>query len=132
MKYLLDTNIVSDLMHDPQGRVFASIARLGEQNVFTSIMVVSEIRYGIVKRGSQRLAEQFRRIFEGLHVERFEAPADERYAAIRDLTRRSGKSVGQMDLLIAAHAMALDAIMVTGNAREFSYVPGLKVENWLK
>ena len=132
MKYLLDTNIVSDMMHDPQGRVAASIGRVGEQNVFTSIMVVSEIRYGIAKRGSRRLAEQFRRVFEGLHVERFDAPADEHYAAIRDATKRRGTSVGQMDLLIAAHAIALDAILVTGNEREFSYVPGLKVENWLK
>jgi tRNA(fMet)-specific endonuclease VapC len=132
MKYLLDTNIVSDMMHNPQGRVMASIARVGEDNVFTSILVVSEVRYGIEKRGSQRLANRLLEILEGLPVERFEAPADEHYAFVRNATKSRGTNVGQMDLLIAAQARALDVILVTGNEREFSYVPGLKVENWLK
>ena len=132
MRYLLDTNIVSDMMNNPQGRVMASIAEIGEDSVFTSILVVSEIRYGIEKRGSQKLAIRLQEILEGLPVERFEAPADEHYAFIRNATKKKGTSVGQMDLLIAAHALALDAILVTGNEREISYVPGLKIENWLK
>jgi tRNA(fMet)-specific endonuclease VapC len=132
MRYLLDTNIVSDMMNNPQGRVMASIAEVGEDRVFTSILVVSEIRYGIEKKGSQKLVVRLREILEGLPVERFETPADEHYAFIRNATKKNGTSVGQMDMLIAAHAQALDAILVTGNEREFSYVPGLKIENWLK
>ena len=132
MRYLLDTNIISDMMHDPRGRVMASIAKVGETNVFTSIFVVSEVRYGIEKSGSQKLAIRLRDILEGLSVERFEAPADQHYATIRNATKKAGTNVGQMDLLIASHALALDAVLVTGNEREFSYVPGLKIENWLK
>jgi tRNA(fMet)-specific endonuclease VapC len=132
MKYLLDTNIVSEMMNNPQGRVMSLIADVGEDNVFTSIIVLSEIRYGIEKKGSQRLVTRLREILEVLPVERFEAPVDEHYAFIRNETRKRGTNVGQMDILIAAHALALDAILVTANEMEFSYVPGLKIENWLK
>jgi tRNA(fMet)-specific endonuclease VapC len=132
MRYLLDTNIVSEMMNNPQGRIMASISDVGEDKVFTSILVVSEIRYGIEKKGSQRLVIRLSQNLEELTVERFEAPADEHYAFIRNETRKKGTNVGQMDMLIAAHAMALGAILVTGNARELSYVPGLKIENWLK
>jgi tRNA(fMet)-specific endonuclease VapC len=132
MRYLLDTNIVSEMMNNPQGRIMAAISDVGEDKVFTSILVVSEIRYGIEKKGSQKLVIRLSQILEELPVERFEAPADGHYAFIRNETRKKGTNVGQMDMLIASHARALNAILVTGNEKEFSYVPGLKIENWLK
>lgn len=132
MRYLLDTNCVSDMMHNPQGKILGHLSRVGEKDVFTSIIVVAEIRYGIEKRGSKKLAARLDQVLGVLPVERFEAPADERYGWLRHETKKAGKSVGSMDMLIAAHALALDATLVTGNERELSYVPGLKIENWLK
>jgi tRNA(fMet)-specific endonuclease VapC len=62
----------------------------------------------------------------------FDAPTDRAYARTRQALERSGASVSANDLLIAAHALALDCILVTDNEREFSRVPGLRVENWLR
>ncbi|MCM2475939.1 type II toxin-antitoxin system VapC family toxin [Rhizobium sp. CG5] len=132
MKYLLDTNIVSDIMHNPQGRVVSKITEVGDAEIFTSIIVVSEIRFGIEKRGSKKLAARLASILEVLPVETFEPPADEHYGMIRALTESLGLRVGDMDLLIAAQALSLGATVVTGNEREFSHVPNLKIENWLR
>jgi tRNA(fMet)-specific endonuclease VapC len=132
VRYLLDTNIVSDIIHNPQGRVVQRIAQVGEDLVFTSILVVSEIRFGIAKSQSKRLAKRLVEILDVFPVERFEGPADEHYAAIRAALEGIGRKIGQMDMLIAGHALALDAVLVTANEGEFSRVPGLKVENWLR
>ncbi|KAA0700985.1 type II toxin-antitoxin system VapC family toxin [Neorhizobium sp. P12A] len=132
MRYLLDTNIVSDVMHNPQGRVVQRIAQVGEDLVFTSILVVSEIRFGIAKSQSKRLAKRLVEMLDVFPVEKFEGPADEHYAVIRAALEGIGRKIGQMDMLIAGHALALDAVLVTANEGEFSRVPGLKVENWLR
>lgn len=132
MRYLLDTNIVSDMMRNPQGRVFQRIAKVGEDAVLTSIIVSCEVRFGIEKRQSQKLAKRFSDVFGTLRVERLDKTAEGHYADIRTRLEAMGNPIGQMDMLIAAHALALDAIVVTDNEREFSRVPGLKVENWLR
>lgn len=132
MRYLLDTNIVSDMMRNPLGRVFQRIAEVGEDTVFTSIIVSCEVRFGIEKRQSKKLAKRFSDVFGSLQVVRLDTSAEEHYAATRTKLEALGLPIGQMDMLIAAHALALDAVVVTDNEREFSRVPGLKVENWLR
>ncbi|SCX24394.1 MULTISPECIES: type II toxin-antitoxin system VapC family toxin [Agrobacterium] len=132
MRYLLDTNIVSDMMNNPQGKVFQRVAEIGEDGVFTSIIVASEVRFGIEKRQSKKLANRFADVFGVLGVEKYDVRADEHYAVIRSRLEEMGTPIGQMDMLIAAHALALDAVVVTDNEREFSRVPGLRVENWLR
>lgn len=131
MTYLLDTNIISALMKEPKGRVARKIAEVGEKNVVTSVIVIAEIKYGIWKSQSRRLADQFERISGELAQRPFDAPADERYAVIRTATERKGLTVSQNDLLIAAQCLALDATLVTDD-RIFPEIPGLKVENWLR
>lgn len=132
MRYLLDTNIVSEMMHHPQGRVTAQIVKTGQEFVFTSIVVVSELRFGVEKRGSRKLADRLHDILSALPVKGLDAPSDEHYAKIRAVLERQGELIGQNDLFIAAHALAVDAVLVTANEREFSRVPGLKIENWLR
>lgn len=61
-----------------------------------------------------------------------EMPADEAYASVRLALEKIGKPIGTNDLLIAAHALALDATLVTDNESEFARIPGLKIENWLR
>lgn len=131
MTYLLDTNIVSDLMKFPTGAVAQHLQGLDVEKVCTSIIAVAEIKYGIVKSGSQRLAKQFAQIEPVLRVESFSQPAEVHYARIRNETESIGLTVSQNDLLIAAHAEALDAVLVTDD-RIFLHIPGLKVENWLR
>ena len=131
MRYLLDTNIVSDAMNNPNGRVAARLMRLADDEAFTSIIVAGELRYGTLKKGSKRLARNLDLMMERLDVVPFEAPAEQSYAEVRLALEQKGKPIGQNDTLIAAHALSLDATVVTDNTRHFSEVPGLKIENWL-
>jgi tRNA(fMet)-specific endonuclease VapC len=130
--FLLDTNIVSDLMRDPGGRVSRRIARAGEQNVCTSVIVAAEMRYGIAKRGSARLLTQLETIFLRLEILPLEPPSDIVYGDLRARLERAGTLIGPNDLLIASQALALDLTLVTDNEREFSRVPDLRIENWLR
>ena len=107
MRYLLDTNIVSDLVRNPQGKVAQRIRRVGEGNVCTSIVVAAELRYAAEKKGSVRLAAQLETILGALEVLAFEAPCDRVYGAIRTQLEKAGRIIGANDLLIAAHALAL-------------------------
>ena len=132
MRYLLDTNILSDLIRHPQGRVAEQIRHVGEGEVCTSIIVAAELRFGAAKRGSARLAQQLETVLSVLDVVPFEQPADEAYGAIRARLELAGTPIGGNDLLIAAHAKALGCTVVTDNEREFRRVEGLACENWLR
>jgi tRNA(fMet)-specific endonuclease VapC len=131
-RFLLDTNIVSDLVRDPSGCVSRGIARAGEQNVCTSVIVAAEMRYGIAKRGSARLLTQLETIFLRLEILPLEPPSDIVYGDLRARLERAGTLIGPNDLLIASQALALDLTLVTDNEREFSRVPDLRIENWLR
>jgi tRNA(fMet)-specific endonuclease VapC len=130
-RYLLDTNIISDLIRNPKGKVAKHIARVGENNVCTSIIVAAELRYGCAKSGSKRLLEAVENLLGELDVLSLDGPADAEYGRIRAELERKGSPIGGNDLLIAAHALAIEATMVTANVAEFARVDGLNVQNWL-
>jgi tRNA(fMet)-specific endonuclease VapC len=132
IRYLLDTNILSDLVRQPQGTVVARIAEKGEKTVCTSIVVAAELRFGAAKSGSKKLVERVDLILSALEILPLEAPADRHYGDLRHHLARQGTLIGPNDLLIAAHALSENLTVVTANAGEFSRVPGLKVENWLE
>jgi tRNA(fMet)-specific endonuclease VapC len=129
--YLLDTNILSHLVRQPQGPVTARIAEVGEENVLTSIIVACELRYGAAKRGSRKLTRQVETVLGAIAVLPLEAGTDRHYAAIRTALEKKGTPIGANDMLIAAQARAIEAVCVTDNVAEFKRVPALKVENWL-
>lgn len=129
-RFLLDTDTVSDLVRNPGGPVARMVAQHGEATVCTSIVVVAELRFGARKRGSMRLERQLESVLRGLDVLPLEPPADSRYAELRVALERAGTPIGPNDMLIAAHALALDLILVTGNTREFSRIPALLALNW--
>jgi len=128
---MLDTNIVSDLIRNPQGRAAKRIAKLGEDNICTSIIVAAELRYGCAKSGSKRLLKAVEDLLGEIKVLPFDVPADAEYGGIRSELEAAGKPVGGNDLLIAAHACAIGATIVTANTDEFRRIRGLIVENWL-
>lgn len=130
--YLLDTNILSHLVRQPQGRVAERIAAVGEANVLTSVIVACELRYGAAKRGSRRLSRQIEVILGALTIRPLESDVERVYASIRVTLERKGTPIGAHDMLIAAHARAIDAVCVTDNVAEFKRVPALRVENWLR
>ena len=130
-RYMLDTNIISDLVKNPRGKAAKRIARVGETNVCTSIIVAAELRYGCAKRGSTRLLKAVEDLLGEIPVLPFDVPADAAYGGIRAALEAAGRPIGANDLLIAAHAQATGATIVTANAEEFKRIRGLKVENWL-
>jgi tRNA(fMet)-specific endonuclease VapC len=132
MRFLLDTNIVSDLVRHPRGKIADRISEVGEDDVCTSIVVAAELRYGAAKRNSSRLTAQLEAVLGALEVIALEAPADAMYGLIRANLERTGQPIGANDLLIAAHALALDLTVVTDNERGFLRVEDLRVENWLR
>ena len=130
-QYLLDTNILSDLIRNPTGPVAQRIRMGGEQTVCTSLVVAAELRFGARKRGSKRLGEQLEAVLGAMDVLPLESPCDQHYANLRWTLEREGTPIGGNDMLIAAQALALGLILVTHNRREFDRIPGLDVEDWL-
>ena len=130
-RYLLDTNILSELLRNPRGLVSKRLAVVGEATVCTSIVVACELRFGARKKGSTRLAERVDEVLASLEVLALDKESDRHYAEIRTHLGRKGQPIGSNDLLIAAHTLALDLILVTDNIDEFGRVPGLAIENWL-
>ena len=123
MSYLLDTNILSDLVRNPHGRVAEHIREVGDVRICTSIIVASELRYGAAKRESPRLTRQLDAVLDVLDALPFEAPADITYG---------GQPIGGNDLLIAAQTLTLRYTLVTDNDGEFSRIDDLERENWLR
>lgn len=131
-RFLLDTNILSDMVKHPTGKAAKKIASVGESAICTSIIVASELRYGSVKKGSAALSSRIEALLTAIDVLPLEPGADVRYGEIRNTLEKAGTPIGANDLLIAAQALSLELTLVTDNVREFSRVPGLVVENWLQ
>lgn len=128
---MLDTNIVSELARRPHGTVARKIAEAGSDTICVSIICAAELRYGCAKKGSQKLTAQIEAILGAVQIPPFNAPADVEYGRLRASLESAGTPIGPNDMLIAAHALALDAVLVTANTAEFARVSGLTVENWI-
>jgi tRNA(fMet)-specific endonuclease VapC len=129
--YLLDTNILSDLVKHPTGKIFAKIQGVGEEKVCTSVIVACELRFGAEKSNSSRLKDRIALILDNINIQSLEPSVNNYYADIRTYLELKGIPIGGNDLIIAVHAISLDLILVTANVREFSRIPNLKIENWL-
>jgi tRNA(fMet)-specific endonuclease VapC len=133
-RYLLDTNILSDLVKHPAGCVAARISRFSPDelhDVATSIIVAAEMRYGAAKKGSRILDARIEQLFQVMPVLPFAADADKQYGKLRAELERQGQVIGANDMLIAAHALAIGAVLVTDNVKELERISSLTVENWL-
>ncbi|MBB3148345.1 tRNA(fMet)-specific endonuclease VapC [Phyllobacterium trifolii] len=130
-RYMLDTNIVSELARNPHGAVTRRIAEVGPDAICISIITAAELRYGCAKKGSPKLMAQIEAILGSLQVLALDVPADAEYGGIRAELEAAGKPFGPNDLFIAAHAYALGAVLVTANTGEFTRVRALRIENWL-
>jgi tRNA(fMet)-specific endonuclease VapC len=128
---MLGTNIISDLIRNPQGKAAKRIAKVGENNICTSIVAAAELRYGCAKSGSTRLLKAVEDLLGEIVVLPFDVPADAESGEIRSELEAAGKPIGSNDLLIAAHACAVGVTIVTPNTAEFERIRGLNVENWL-
>lgn len=131
MKYFLDTNICIYLIKKSPAKVFNKILKLKPGSLCLSSIVLAELQFGVYNsqqiEKNQQALEQF---LAPLEILDFPQEACKFYGKVRAHLRKTGKIIGMMDLLIAAHALYLDYPLVTNNKAEFSRVPGLKIENW--
>lgn len=130
MRRTLDTNICSYILRRHPAEMIERFASLDKSQLWLSAIVAAELRFGAAKLASPRFQAAIEAWLAGFEVLPWPLDAAHHYAQIRSELERAGKPVGGMDLLIAAHAMAEDSVVITNNAREFHRVPCLAVEEW--
>lgn len=130
MRRTLDTNICSYILRRHPVAMIERFAGLDRGQLWLSAIVAAELRFGAAKLASTRFSAAVEAWLAGFEVRPWPLDATPHYANIRATLERAGKTIGGMDLLIAAHAMAEDSVVVTNNVREFLRVPGLAVEEW--
>jgi len=133
MLYLLDTNIISDIIRNREGPCRQRLAALdaARDDVCTSIVVSAELRFGALKRGATTLARRIEESLANIPIHPLDGEVDRRYAEIRADLERRGQPIGANDMWIAAHALSLNATLVTNNTSEFSRIFSLRIENWI-
>ena len=130
MSYLLDTNICIYIINARPQHVLEMFRQVNIGDIGISSITAAELAFGVMKSGSDRNRRALEMFFAPLELYPFDARAIWHYGEIRRELEQRGVPIGPLDTMIAAHAMALDAVLVTNNCREFSRVPGLNIENW--
>jgi len=130
MRRTLDTNICSYILRRHPASMIERFADLDRGQLWLSAIVAAELRFGAAKLASDRFAASVEAWLAGFEVRPWPTEASLPYAKVRVALERCGQPIGGMDLLIAAHAIAEDSVVVTNNAREFRRVPNLAVEEW--
>ena len=131
--YLLDTNICIYLIKRQPAVVLKRLREHSISEIGISCITLSELEYGINKssrpfRNRIALAE----FLAPLEILPFDDAAALEYGKLRCILERRGKPIGAMDLLIAAHALAGQSVLVTNNEREFKRIPSLTIQNWAR
>jgi len=131
MKYMRDTNICIYLIKKKNPRVLSKFNTYAVGEIAISSITVAELQFGIQKSQfssqNQRALEQF---LVPLASVSFDDRATSVYGKIRATLERQGIAIGSLDMLIAAHAISLNATLITNNVKEFSRIEGLKLANW--
>jgi tRNA(fMet)-specific endonuclease VapC len=135
MKYLLDTNIVSYFLRDLSPALTQRILDSTPDTLSISIISAGELRYGLRKlppsKRAKNLAHHLNALLTAISVLPLPADAAQHYGDTRAQLEASGTPIGGNDLWIVAHALSQKLTLVTNNTREFEWVRGLKLENWL-
>ncbi len=131
MKYLLDTNICIYLINERPKKVLAHFKRHSLGDIGISSITASELAFGVAKSGSSKNSAALEAFLLPLNVVDYDAGAAMIYGDIRATLEKQGKTIGPLDMLIAASALSRQLILVTNNEKEFRRVSKLKVENWL-
>ncbi len=128
---LLDTNICIHIINAKPPAVLQRFKgyRMGEIGVCS--VVAAELAYGVAKSGSVRNRQALDLFLAPLAIMPFDEAALWVYGDLRADLERKGTPIGALDTLIAAHALSLQARLVTNNLREFEQVPGLQLDNWV-
>ena len=129
--WMLDTDTCSYLLREHPPQVLARLDAVAREDVALSTVVSAELRYGAARVKSRKLAATIERWLALFVIAPWDDEAAQTYARIRAAVEAKGRPIGNLDLLIAAHALSRGATLVTNNTRHFSQVPGLRIENWV-
>lgn len=129
-KYMLDTDSVSFALRGV-GDVAKRILRHKPSNICISAITLAELRYGVEKKRATKLDQLVCAFARGIDVAPFDDAAAVQFGKVAAALVLAGKPIGQLDVLIAAHSLALGTILVTNNSKHFERVGGLQLENWL-
>ena len=128
---LLDTNICIYIINHRPPNVVERFRRYRAGEIGLSSVVAAELAYGVAKSGSARNRAALEMFLAPLEILPFDQDAVWVYGELRSELERLGKPIGALDTMIAAHALALNAMLVTNNVREFAQVPRLQLDNWV-
>ena len=129
MRYMLDTDIASYLIRGDHPNVTEKFTELYESCVMSSI-TAAELQYGAKKRNNRMLTQKVQALCNLMPIIPWNEDAASAYAKLRVELETAGTTIGNMDMLIAASAVAEGATLVTNNVEHFSKVASLKIENW--
>jgi tRNA(fMet)-specific endonuclease VapC len=130
--YMLDTDAVSYLIRGKAPALDAHVARVPPKRLCISAVTRGELLYGLkLKDGAHRLARLVDEFLLRVQCLPWDEAAATHFACVAAELHKTGTPIGSMDAMIAGHAMAIGAVLITNNARHFSRVAGLNVENWL-
>lgn len=128
---MLDTDTVSYALRGV-GNVGARLLSMRPSSVTMSAITVAELRFGADHRKSKKLHRLIDAFCAGVAVLPFDEAAAARFGVVGAALAARGEPIGQMDTLLAAHALAEDLTLVTNNSRHYAWVAGLRTENWVK
>jgi len=133
IKYLIDTNICIYIMNKRPTGIIHKFKRFDVGEICVSTITVSELQYGVSKSKNRRLNKQrIEEFLSPLEILPYDEIAASIYGDIRIQLEKRGEPIGPLDLLIAAHALSKNLVLISNNEKEFKRVKNLKVENWVK
>ncbi len=131
-RYMLDTDMCSYIIKERPERVHQRFRKLAMEQLCISVVTYAELIYGVERSSSKRVNRPVIEDFvRHLDVMDWDTEAADQYGVIRTDLEGAGTPIGAMDMMIAAHAKSLKAVLVTNNQKHFMKVKGLKIENWV-
>ena len=131
VQYLLDTNAASYLINKKSAAMDRHLARVPVVELGISAVTEGELHYGAARKGSRPLQITLEQFLLTVTIFAWDSAAAREYGRLRSELEREGRLPGGLDLMIAAHAMALGVVLVTGD-RAFGRIRGLRMEDWTK
>lgn len=129
-RYLLDTNTVAFHIRRSSSSLQRRLRRIPATRLALSVVTEMEIRYGLARNPSLRIAPLIEAFLAGITILPLTSDVAKQYGRIRATLEKAGSPIGPLDLMIGAHALALGATLVTNNTAEFRRIPGLRCEDW--
>jgi tRNA(fMet)-specific endonuclease VapC len=131
-RYLLDTNVVAFHVRSSSAALQGRLRKVRAETVALSVVTEMEIRYGLARNPALRIAPLVEGFLAGMTVLPLDSTVSAVYGKVRAGLEATGMTIGPLDLMIGSHALAVGAILVTSNTREFRRIPGLTVEDWTR